>query len=118
MTHFFRPLPSLHTVTATIIDLPTHDSTAWSIMLEFANGVIHTLPDHENQLHHHFDKCYNFADWKPVIDAIFGAENDTSQAAITVNELHDRAQVGPCTAQLINHPAPYIPLSPQPTLQL
>ncbi|KIK95389.1 hypothetical protein PAXRUDRAFT_140745, partial [Paxillus rubicundulus Ve08.2h10] len=86
-------------------DDATQDPAAWSIVLDFANGTINSLPVAKNHLHAHLGTQFSFPQWKPAFDAIFGAEEDTSRAVFAVNKLWMQALASASTDTVPSAPS-------------
>ena len=61
--------------------------TAWDVMRKFASSDSITLPEVEARLKTLLGSSYVEQDWRPAIDAIFSAENDTELAIREVERL-------------------------------
>jgi len=73
---------------------PTHplkDPKAWDIIRGFAEGNDISLPDTLSSLESHLGDRYVYADWKPAIDAVFTAEDDTLKALDALEVLRAKA---------------------------
>jgi hypothetical protein len=73
------PLPRNH-------DSDPHATAAWNILEKFATTDM-SLPQAENALKDHFGDQYADEEWRPALDAVVAAENDTTAALEGIREL-------------------------------
>lgn len=86
-----QSIPSFTALPSVILHKPTHNTTAWDIILSFAQGLVLSLPVVEQQLKAELKDSYRFSDWKPSFDAIFKAENNVEAAITAIQKLRDQA---------------------------
>jgi hypothetical protein len=67
-------------------DSDPHATAAWNILKKFATTDM-SLPQAKNALKDHFGNQYVDEEWRPALDAVMAAENDTIAALEGIKEL-------------------------------
>lgn len=70
-------------------------TAAWAILEEFATTDM-GLPEAEQALKDHFKGQYVDREWRPALDAVMAAENDTSVALESIKKLRLTSCPNPC----------------------
>ena len=73
---------------------PTADPAAWSIIEDYASGVIESFPDVEERLNKYLGVKYQFTDWQEAFMAINHAEDDTITAVTAIKALASKSPLG------------------------
>ena len=77
--------------------------TAWAILEEFATTDM-CLPEAEQALKDHFQDQYVNSEWRPALDAVMAAENDTSIALENVKKLQLTSSLDSSTTSPMHAP--------------
>jgi hypothetical protein len=66
---------------------PCNDTTAWTIIREFATIDKISLPQAETRLQEHLGERYVDSDWRPALAAVMAAEGDVTAALDAIGKL-------------------------------
>ena len=94
---------------------PTADPAAWSIIKDYASGVIESFLDIEEQLNEYLGVKYQFASWWEAFIVIDHAENDAVTAVTAIKALTSKSlttgpqSASPTTTTVLHNPRPPLP---------
>ena len=94
---------------------PTADPTVWSIIKDYASGVIESFPDVEERLNEYLGVKYQFTSWQEAFMAINCAENDAIAAMTVIKALASKSlttglqSASPTTTTISHNPQPPLP---------